>query len=263
MNNPEQDLIKELMRLTGRGEEESKAFLDKLTHKMTAEAAVEKAAHSDGFSRDDYPRYLPADVVRKYTIRITLKGITPAIWRKVEVPSNISLRHLSELIMAVMGWSGYHMNQFRKGLDTYYEPCYQRDGDMEDFSDVRIRHFNQEEFSIGQILEEKGRSFTFDYDFGDGWEHEVRLSSIAEYTDGEPRKIRFVSGKRACPPEDYGGLWGYDELCGIVRKKASGKRLTRDERERLVWYSGDYDDCFDPELLDLDACADAAEALND
>ena len=134
MNNPEQDLIKELMRLTGRGEEEAKAFLDKLTHKMTAEAAVEKAAHSDGFSRDDYPRYLPADVVRKYTIRITLKGITPAIWRKVEVPSNISLRHLSELIMAVMGWSGYHMNQFRKGLDTYYEPYYQRDGDMMSFA---------------------------------------------------------------------------------------------------------------------------------
>lgn len=124
-------------------------------------------------------------------------------------------------------------------------------------------HFNQEEFSIGQILEEKGRSFTFDYDFGDGWEHEVRLSSVSEYADGEPRKIRFVSCKRACPPEDCGGLWGYDELCGIVRKKASGKRLTRDERERLEWYSGDYDDCFDPDLLDLDACADAAEALND
>ena len=263
MNNLEQDLIKELMRLTGQGEAEAQGFLETLKKKMLGEVGMTAPGGKKEFSEDDYPRYLPADVVRKYTIRITLKGITPPIWRKVEVPSNISLRHLSELIMAVMGWSGYHMNQFRKGLDTYYEPCYQRDGDMEDFSDVRIRHFNQEEYSIGQILEEKGRSFTFDYDFGDGWEHEVRLSSVSEYADGEPRKIRFISGKRACPPEDCGGLWGYDELCGIVRKKASGKRLTRDERERLEWYSGDYDDCFDPELLDLDACSDVADALND
>ena len=76
MSNPEQDLIKELMRLTGRGEEEAKAFLDKITHKIMAEAAVERAANDENFSRDDYPRYLPADVVLKYTIRITLKGIT-------------------------------------------------------------------------------------------------------------------------------------------------------------------------------------------
>lgn len=263
MSNPEQDLIKELMRLTGQGEAEAVASLNKLKGKMLGEAGMKATPSAKQFTEDDYPHYLHSDHVLKYTLRITLKNISPSIWRKVEVPSNIFLRHLSELIMAVMGWSGGHLNQFRKGLDTYYEPCYQRDGDMEDFSDVRIRHFNQEEFTIGQVLQEKGRSITFDYDFGDGWEHEVRLSSISEYADGEPRKIRFVSGKRACPPEDCGGLWGYDELCDIVRKKASGKRLTSDERERLEWYSGDYDDCFDPELLDLDACADAAEALND
>lgn len=263
MNNPEQDLIQELMRLTGQGEAEAQGFLEALKKKMLGEAGMSSAGGEKAFTEEDYPHYLPSDHVQKYTLRITMKNISPAIWRKVEVPSNISLRHLSELIMAVMGWSGYHMNQFRKGLDTYYEPCYQRDGDMEDFSDVRIRHYNQEDFSIDQILEEKGRSFTFDYDFGDGWEHEVRLSSVSEYADGEPRKIRFASGKRACPPEDCGGLWGYEELCGIVRKKTSGKRLTRDERERLEWFSGNYDDCFDPELLDLDACADAADALND
>lgn len=263
MNNPEQDLIKELMRLTGQGEAEAEVFLNQLKKKMLGEAGMKAAPSEKQFTEDDYPHYLPSDPVLKYSLRISLKNISPSIWRKVEVPSNISLRHLSELIMAVMGWSGYHLNQFRKGLDTYYEPCYQRDGDMEDFSDVRIRHFNQEEFTIGQVLQEKGRSFTFEYDFGDSWEHEVRLSSVSEYADGEPRKIRFVSGKRACPPEDCGGLWGYDELCGIVRKKAAGKRLTKDERERLEWYSGDYDDCFDPELLDLEACADAAESLND
>ena len=161
MSNPEQDLIKELMRLTGQGEAEAEAFLNKLKGKMLGEAGMKAAPSKKQFTEDDYPHYLHSDHVLKYSLRITLKNISPSIWRKVEVPSNISLRHLSELIMAVMDWSGYHMNQFRKGLDTYYEPYYQRDGDMEDFSEVRIRHFNQEEVTIGQVLQEKGRSFTF------------------------------------------------------------------------------------------------------
>lgn len=259
---PEQQLIQELMRLTGNGETEAQGFIEKLKSKMLGEAGMKPVTSDKEFTQDDYPFFLPADHVFKYTLRISMKGITPPIWRKVEVPSNITLRHLSELIMAVMGWSGYHMNQFRKGFDTYYEPYYQRDGNMEDFGDVRIRHFNQEEYSIGQVIPEKGRIITFEYDFGDSWEHEVKLSSVADYDDGEPRQIRFVGGKRACPPEDCGGIWGYDELCKIAHKKASGKRLTRDERERLEWYSGDSDDCFDPEHINLEACADAAEAFN-
>ena len=259
---PEQPLIQELMRLTGRSETEASAFLETFKKKMLAEAGMAPPSVKKEFTEDDYPHYLPSADVKKYSLRITLKNIKPAIWRKVEVPSNISLRHLSELIMAVMGWSGCHMNQFRKGLDTYYEPYYQRDGDYEDFSDIRIRHFNQEEAAIGQVLQEKGKSFTFEYDFGDSWEHEVLLSSVAEYADAEPRKIRFLGGKRACPPEDCGGPWGYEELCRIAAKRASGKRLTSDERERLEWYSGDYDDCFDPELLDLNACSDATEWMD-
>lgn len=144
MSNPEQDLIKELMRLTGQGEAETQDFLEKLKHKMLGETGMAAVGGGKAFTEDDYPHYLPSDHILKYTLRIALKGVTPTIWRKVEVPSNISLRHLSEVIMAVMGWSGCHMNQFRKGLDTYYEPYYQRDRDMEDFSDVRIRHFNLE-----------------------------------------------------------------------------------------------------------------------
>lgn len=104
------------------------------------------------------------------------------------------------------------LNQFRKGIDTYYEPYYQRDGDYEDFSDDRIRHYNQEDYTIAQMLADKGKHVVFEYDFGDSWEHEVTLSSVDEYKDGEARVIRFVSGKRACPPEDCGGIWGYEEL---------------------------------------------------
>ncbi|MBR1406671.1 MAG: hypothetical protein IJ578_07055 [Bacteroidales bacterium] len=83
---------------------------------------------------------------------------------------------------------------------------------------------------------------------------------IEKYEEGEPRRIKFVSGKRVCPPEDCGGIWGYEELCGLQAKLAAGKRLKREDRERLEWY---FEEDFDPDLLDLDACADAADALNE
>jgi hypothetical protein len=262
MNNPEQDLIQELMRLTGRSQAEASAFLETLKKKMLSEAGMTPVSEDKKYTEEDYPHFLPSEDIRKYIMRITLKDIRPSIWRKIEVPSNITLRHLAELIIDVMGWSGYHLNQFRKGVDSYFEPFYQRDGDMEGFSHRGIRHYNQEDYTIAQVLADKGKHIIFEYDFGDSWEHEVRLSSIDEYEDGEQRTIRFISGKRACPPEDCGGIWGYEELCDIHQKRLAGKRLTKDEREHLAWYAGE-DELFDPELLDLETCADAADRFND
>ena len=112
MKDLEQELIKELMRLTGQGEAEAQGFLETLKKKTLGEVGMAEVSGEKKFTENDYPHNLPSDNVLKYTLRITMKNISPSIWRKVEVPSNISLRHLSELIMAVMGWSGNHMNQF-------------------------------------------------------------------------------------------------------------------------------------------------------
>ncbi len=265
MSTPEDDLLKELMRLTDNSEDELKAFISSLKKEVLggfASGPVSKKAASKEpeYTFENYPHFRPAGQVLKYTLRFTLRGIKPPIWRKVEVPSNISLRHLSELILVVMGWYGDLLNQFRVG-QTYYEPAYQRDGDYENMAFSPVRHYNQEDYSIADILTEKGKHVLFDYDFGDSWEHEIRLSSIEDYAEGEPRRIKFLSGKRACPPEDCGGIWGYEELCELLEKRAAGKRLKRDDKERLEWCFGDED--FDPDQLDLDACADAADALNE
>ena len=61
-------------------------------------------------------------------------------------------------------------------------------------------------------LHEEGETIVWEYDFGDSWEHDVRLSSFEEYAEGEPRQIVFVGGKRVCPPEDCGGVRGYEKL---------------------------------------------------
>lgn len=293
MKSVEEELINELMRLTGQSREEMAVIVDSLKqkalagHKMAGDSrsfSYKGTLEEDGYAGEDgeefddemaaehnaeedimdYPRYIPDDEVEKFTLRFTLRHIRPSIWRKVEVPSNITLRHLAELIIEVMGWGGYHMYQFRIDNYTYYEPKYQRDAGMEEMAWSPIRHYSQEEHTIKEVLKEKGKHIIFEYDFGDGWEHEIRLSSVGRYADGEERAIRFVYGKRACPPEDCGGVWGYEELCELHTKKAAGKRLSRDDRERLEWYANTDDGKdYDPELLDLDACIDATEMLND
>jgi len=214
------------------------------------------------YTEENYPRYQPAKIVKKYTLRITLKGIRPAIWRKVEVPSNITLRHLSELIIPLMGWSGCHLNQFRKG-DDLYSPAYQsKDNDMDGF--CGCRQHASEEYIIADILREKGKTVIFEYDFGDDWQHEVRLSSVADYATEEPHRIRFVGGKRACPPEDCGGVWGYEELC---EQEPSMEGMSREYREmcRMGLISPRREDpnCFDPEKFDAERAAQLCEGFNE
>ena len=204
---------------------------------------------------DDYPHFLKSKKVQKYTLRVTLKGLKPAIYRKFCVPSNICIRHLSELIIDLMGWEGGHLNQFRKGND-YYAPSSQRSDETFGFSDLS-HEFNQDDYRISDILADKGKSIEWEYDFGDSWCHEVRLSSIGNY-DSDEKLISFVKGERACPPEDCGGVWGYEDLLKIHYKcqkyaLGAGKRPTKDELDNLEWYGMGGGFC--PEAFDSDfAC---------
>ena len=214
------------------------------------------------YTEESYPHYQPAKTVKKYTLRITIKGIRPSIWRKVEVPSNITLRHLTELIIPLMGWSGYHLHQFRKG-DDLYVPAYQSDdNDMDGF--FGCRQHASEEFVIADILREKGKTVIFEYDFGDDWQHDVRLSSVADYAADEPHRIKFVGGKRACPPEDCGGVWGYEELC---EEEPSMEDMSKEYREMckmgLINPRSEDPNCFDPEEFDAEDAAQLCEDFNE
>lgn len=194
-----------------------------------------------------YPHFKKRKGVKKYTLRVTLKNFKPAIYRKFIVPSNISLRHLSELLLELMGWMDEHMNQFRVHGD-YYSPAYQRDGENDFlFFDPTINH-NQENFALQDVLKDKGKSIMWEYDFGDSWEHKVKLSSVADYKDGEPHLVEWVKGAGACPPEDCGGVWGYADLLQLREMMLKGEYLDDEELERLEWY-----DLAEPDL-DLTDC---------
>ena len=94
-----------------------------------AQQAQKEPAPHEEYAMDSFPRYRDSDHILKYTVRVALRGIKPPIWRKVVVPSNISLRLFGDLILELMGWMGEHLNQFRKG-DSYYAPAYQREGEL-------------------------------------------------------------------------------------------------------------------------------------
>jgi hypothetical protein len=145
---------------------------------------------------------------RAYQFKIDLKGIRPPIWRRILVPEEYSFWDLHIAIQDAMGWSGYHLHEFEV-------PCPPHG------LKVRIG-IPDEEFAKGEVLpgwEEmiadyfsaRRRVGLYVYDFGDNWEHILRLEKILPREDD----IRYpvcIAGRRACPPEDCGGVWGYEEL---------------------------------------------------
>jgi hypothetical protein len=171
-----------------------------------------------------------------YKLRITLENIEPPIFRTVVVPSTITLRQLHELIQGAFGWLDCHLHAFRDQEGITYtsaqEGIFAMDMEEEDVDDAAIE--------LDFVLQAKGDRVTYEYDFGDGWEHEIVVLEIG------PPKIKglypaVIDGARNCPPEDCGGPFGYGDLMEIVRRKRHGIELESEEEERLEWLGADYD----------------------
>lgn len=187
---------------------------------------------------------LPALQVKKYTLRIKLRGISPSIWRKIEVPSNVKLTSLAEIIITAMEWCNAHLHQFR-AKDAYYTTV-SKDNDIE-------TSYRGGDFSIDHLLKKEKDKVVFEYDYGDGWEHDVVLSKVEDYTDDEPHIVKLIGGKRACPPEDCGGIWGYKDLCEAMKHPYS-----KHARELKEWLGYK----FDPEEFWLEDVQEDIDAFN-
>ncbi len=133
------------------------------------------------------------------------------------------------------GWEDYHLHQFIVGKypdeDFYGIP----------FPDDWRAAKNETLFTLKQILKNEGDKCIYEYDFGDGWKHIILLEKVLLPEEGVfyPRCIK---GKRACPPEDCGGIGGYMYLL-----EALADPENPEYRERLEWLGGE----FDPEYFDL------------
>ncbi len=136
-------------------------------------------------------------------LRVTLAGSKPPIWRRVLVPADIRLDRLHDVLQAAMGWEDYHLHLFSKGADRY--------GELDDDDDFELGHRDERLVALSSLLCADGDSLGYEYDFGDGWDHDIVLEGLLAAT-ANGRYPLCVAGAGACPPEDCGGIGGYEEL---------------------------------------------------
>ncbi len=188
------------------------------------------------------PRLAPTPSTA-YQLRITLLGVRPPIWRRVLVPPDESAEYLHDVIQTAMGWYDSHLHQFLLGERPNYisvePPDPENEGDHPTMDSRRM--------PIRALLQRGGGRVLYNYDFGDDWMHEVRLEKEVPLEKGASLP-QCLEGKRACPPEDCGGIYGYGDIVRMLKDPKFEPE--NGPREELLEWLGDE---FDPEAFDVEA----------
>lgn len=147
---------------------------------------------------------------RIYQFKIVLAGSKPPIWRRIET-TDVSLDAFHEHIQTAMGWTNSHLHQFEIGSKRYSDPRFMEDP----FDDFGATDYTG--IKISELVKQFGEKLrmTYEYDFGDGWEHSVVLEKIS-HADSRQTYPRCTGGARACPPEDIGGVYGYEHYLEAI-----------------------------------------------
>lgn len=170
---------------------------------------------------------------KTYQLKVALKGAKPPIWRRFLVDSGMTLAELHDVLQTVMGWSDSHLHQF-----TAYGAAYGVPDPEFDLEGVR----DERKVKLAQIMRHEKDAMIYEYDFGDGWMHQITLEKILP-VDAEAALPVCIKGKGACPPEDVGGLWGYYALLESLKDPQHPEH-----EEGTEWVGED----FDPDAFDLD-----------
>ncbi len=170
-----------------------------------------------------------------YQFKVTLDDVRSPIWRKFQVENDITLRRLAATIIIVMGWTNSHMHQFRIGNMRYGIPSeeFMESDDFENEGEFRLCDFSEKELA----------KFNFVYDFGDGWEHTIRLEKASDKQEGGIYPV-CIGGARKCPRENCGGPFEYDNFLSIISDPKDPE------------YPATITDVgkdFDPEMFDIDS----------
>ena len=167
---------------------------------------------------------------RSYQLKITLAEIQPPLWRRMQVPGSLKLCCLHSALQVVMGWTDSHLHQFEKDGKCWGEPQWYEDEDLDVVADGEV--------AVGDVLHAEGDSLTYAYDFGDNWQHEIVLEKILP-ADGDRKHPVCLGGERRCPPEDVGGVSGYQQFLEVNFDPR------HEEYEHYVaWAGGHFDDEF-------------------
>jgi hypothetical protein len=167
-----------------------------------------------------------------YQIKVTLKGSKPPIWRRMQVTSETTLAQFHRILQQVMGWEGYHLYRFVVGRMEYGDPRMLEEMEGEDARRV----------TLATLVRGEKAKFLYEYDFGDSWDHELLMEKVLPCEAGKRYPV-CLTGKRACPPEDCGGIWGYASFLEAIQDPQHPEH-----EEMLEWVGGE----FDPDAFDLD-----------
>ncbi len=179
-------------------------------------------------------------------LRIELVGIRPPIWRRVIVPSAMTLDMLHEVIQVVMGWTNDHLHEFvlpRTGggwpqrfsphRDPFGNPL-EMDGD------------DEHEVTLAEVCPEPKSVLIYTYDFGDSWDHRITVQKVTPPDPKHPAP-HCLAGKRSGPPEDSGGPHPYASFCAALTDPDHP-----DHEDVVNWVEEQFEEGFDPEFIDID-----------
>ena len=167
-----------------------------------------------------------------YQLKVTIADIRPPIWRRLQVRGDVTLFKLHKILQAAMEWQDYHLHQFIVGEDYYAIPSPDDAWPREAKNEKRAKLF--------QVAPAEKARFTYEYDFGDSWRHKILVEKIL-HPELELEHPVCLAGKRSRPPEDCGGVGGYEEFLEIISDPKHPEH-----EDTLVWAGEE----IDPERFD-------------
>jgi hypothetical protein len=207
-------------------------------------------------------------------LRAWLVDSEPEVWRRLVVDPRLTLEQLHTVLQHAFGWTNSHMHQFHEKDGTRYAKPSPMDRDFDFIASLgaglssrgrRLPEVRDErKVLLGEVFDRRNKIIAYEYDFGDSWAHGVRLEKTVDpdslefppetfvvkgkgVFSGKTRAAICIAGERNGPPEDCGGLYGYQRLLELKAKPPHPTaRKDADDRELLEWL-GDWD----PERVDL------------
>ncbi len=183
----------------------SRGDLQNLLQRLLAAGAV-----ADGLLKQVRPpsrrRPRRSDVVT-YRVRIDLKGTKPPVWRRLELASDLNLAEVHDIIQEAFGWTDSHLHGFGSGpgyyaLDTEHYLCpFEEEEGKDGIPEAKVR--------LDEVLADVGDKLFYVYDFGDDWQHIIKLEAVLRRDDHTPRAV-CTRGRRPGPAEDCGGVYAYE-----------------------------------------------------
>ncbi len=183
---------------------------------------------------------------RTFQFKVTLRDVEPSVWRRIEVPASYSFWDLHVAIQDAMGWLDCHLHVFQI-RDV-------RTGGAAEIGIPDPDGFEADravlpgwEVPVSAYLSQPGDHAVYEYDFGDGWTHDVVLEAIGG-RQTRTKYPRCSAGARACPPEDCGGPHGYARLLATLADPGDAEHA-----DMVAWLGGPFDpEAFDPAAVRFD-----------